>query len=74
MAPKSMNIYNGEKISCVFMPINQGLPTFKQRDPETGEFEHRRYKVQGDLALSAILDYLYNDLNVKESFLDAKRD
>jgi hypothetical protein len=70
---RTMN-YRGEFISCSFIPYKDLLPKFVTVDQTNGETACKSYKVPSDLALTKLLDFLYNQLGVKESILDTNRD
>ena len=61
--------YQGENISCIFEPYGQGLPKFTTEDTD-GQIVDKTYKVPASFAINKILEYLYHNLEVKNSILD----
>ena len=66
--------YTGENLSCIFLPYQSSLPKFLLKDDKTGEMVNKSYKVPAAFEIYRLLGYLYNNLNVKESIIDTKRD
>ena len=66
--------YNFENISCYFHPFSDSLPKFKTTDADTKQLIDKSYKVPANFEIWKILDYLYNNLGVKEHILDSNRD
>lgn len=65
--------YNGENISCHFIPYSESLPKFVTTD-DKGNMSPKSYKVPVTFKMERILNYLYRDLNVKEFIMDTNRD
>ena len=63
-----------ENISCYFHPFSDSLPKFKTQDTDTKQVIDKSYKVPVNFEIWKILDYLYNNLGVKEHILDSNRD
>ena len=66
--------YTGDNISCHFLPWGKNLPKFLTMDQDTKEMSEKSYKVPANFEMEKILEYLYNQLNVKEHILDTDRD
>lgn len=52
--------------------MNASLPQFTKE--EDGKVVDKNYKVPGNLTVSKILDFLYDNLDVKSSVMDTNRD
>ena len=63
-----------ENISCYFHPFSDSLPKFMTQDTDTKQVIDKSYKVPVNFEIWKILDYLYNNLGVKEHILDSNRD
>ena len=52
--------YDGENISCIFLPYQSSLPKFLLKDEKTGEMVNKSYKVPSAFEIHRLLGYLYN--------------
>lgn len=70
LAMRPSKPYEGENISCVFIPFSSALPKFLVKDAEKNEDVNKSYKVPAGFEISKILNYLYHTLNVKDAILE----
>lgn len=72
LTSRPKEVYNDENLSCVFIPGNDTLPTFKE-SPD-GVEKDKSFKVPSYFQLSQIIGYLFNNQNVKDFLLIGSSD
>ena len=50
------------------------MPNFKTTENDTGKLVDKTYKVPGTFQISKILEYLYQNLDVKSHIIDTRRE